>query len=203
MATLALGMIVLDEEQGLPLALASARSWADEVVIAVDRRTTDRTREVVADVAPEARLLELEFIDFAQMRNAVVAAIESDWVLMLDGDEVLQGDPRPLLAERPAIWEFPRRHWMDFERTVPAPDDRFFPDRQARLFPADGRVRLERPVHEVPEGLRKRRCRSVVIHHFKEPLRSEEQKRRRRACFLELVKRGQEEGHRFRKGKDY
>ena len=62
-----------------------------------------------------ARVVEVEFENFAQMRTAAVAAVRSDWVLMLDADETLEGDPRPLL-ERPAIWEMPRRHWADLER---------------------------------------------------------------------------------------
>ena len=41
MPSLALAMIALNEEQGLPLAVASVRSYVDEIVVGVDRRTTD------------------------------------------------------------------------------------------------------------------------------------------------------------------
>jgi glycosyltransferase involved in cell wall biosynthesis len=198
--TLALAMIALNEEEGLPLTVASVRGLVDEVVVAVDSRTTDRTR-TVAD--RRARLLDVEFTDFAQMRNAALDAVTADWVLMLDADEILEGDPRPLLAKGPAIWEFPRRHWADLGRTRPAPDDRFYPDRQARLFPRDPRVRFERPVHEVAHGLRRRRTTDVVIHHFKDALRSRETLAARSRLYEELMARGRANGHRFRKGKDY
>lgn len=198
MPSLALVVIALDEEEGLPLALASARGLADEVVVAVDSRTTDRTREVAGD----ARVVDLEFEDFAQMRNEALALATADWVLMLDADEILEGDPRPLLG-RPAIWEFPRRHWLDFARTRPAPRDRDFPDRQARLFPNDPRVRFVRPVHEVATGLKRRRSREVTIHHLKDALRTPATLAARERLYARLLAQGLADGHRYREGKDY
>jgi len=196
--SLAVALIALNEERGLPLALASVRDIADELVVAVDSRTTDRTREVAAG----ARLVEVEFSDFAQIRNAALDAVTADWVLFLDADETLEGDPRPLL-DRPAIWEFPRHHWCDLERTRPAADDRDYPDRQARLFPNDGSVRFFRPVHEVARGRRRRRAKDVCLHHFKEALRDAELLADRARLYDDLVRRGLEGGHRFRRGKDY
>jgi glycosyltransferase involved in cell wall biosynthesis len=198
MPTLGLAVIARDEERGLPLALASAAAYVDEVVVAVDHRTADRTREVAAG----ARVIDVVFEDFAQMRNAALQAVRSDWVLMLDADEVIEGDPRPLLG-RPAIWELPRRHWLDLARTRPAPDDAFFPDRQGRLFPNDPRVRFERPVHEVVKGLRRRRSTDVVLHHLKDALREPATLAARRRLYEDLVARGREAGHRFRRGKDF
>ena len=197
MPSLALAVIALDEERGLPRALASVSAVVDEVVVVIDSRTTDRTREV----AGGARVVEVVFEDFAQMRNAALDAAGADWVLMLDADEILEGDPRPLM-DKPAIWEFPRRHWKDLACTEPAADDRFYPDRQARLFPNDPRVRFERPVHEIVRGLRRRRTQDVVIHHFKEALRAPETLAARKRLYLDLVDRGRRAGFSFRKGKD-
>ncbi|MHC4134113.1 MAG: glycosyltransferase [Planctomycetota bacterium] len=201
MVSLALAMMALNEEHGLPLAVASVRSYVDEIVVGVDRRTTDGTREAVE----EATVFDLDFVDFAQMRNDVLARVRSDWVLMLDADEILEGDPRPLLTRlpRPCIWEFPRRHWLDFARTRTAPEDDLYPDRQARLFPNDGSVRFERPVHEVAEGLRKKRSFDQVIHHFKRAMRDDALIAERDRLYLSLVERGLAVGYRFRKGKDY
>ncbi len=200
MPTLGLVVIALDEELGLPLTLASVRDVVDEMLVAVDSRTVDGTREAARDAG--ARVVEVDFEDFAQMRTAAVAAVRSDWVLMLDADEVLEGDPRPLLQRR-AIWEMPRRHWADLERTRPAAEDRAFPDRQARLFPNDPRIHFVRPVHELPKGLRVRRTKSPVIHHLKEALRDPATLAARRAQYRELLERGLGQGFRFRRGKDY
>ncbi len=197
MPRLALVVIARDEEAGLPLTLASVRGVVDEVVVAVDSRTTDRTREVAAG----ARVFELPFRDFAQMRNEALRAATADWILMLDADEVLEGDPRPLL-ERTCIWEFPRRHWLDLERTRPAPDDRFYPDRQGRLFPNVPALRFERPVHELARGFKRRFSGSCVIHHLKEALRTPGLLEERRRLYRELVEMGRKEGFRFREGKD-
>lgn len=167
--SLALVMIARDEEQGLPRAIASVRDYVDEIVIAVDSRTTDRTREV----APGARVFDVTFEDFAQMRTAAMRAAKSDWILMLDGDETLEGDPRPLLRGR-VIWQMSRRHWADLERRKPAAADRGYPDRQARLFPNDPCLRFERAVHELAEGFPVKTAAYPLIHHFKDALRSPE-----------------------------
>jgi len=194
---LALVVIARDEEVGLPLTLDSVRDVVDEVVVAVDARTTDRTREVAAG----ARVLDVAFRDFAQMRNEACHAATADWVLMLDADEVLEGDPRPLL-ERPCIWEFPRRHWSDLARTRPAPDDRFYPDRQARLFPRGPGLFFERPVHELVRGYKRRYTDACVIHHLQRALRAAPLLDERRRLYRELAERGRREGFRFREGKD-
>ena len=49
MPSLGLAIIARDEEAAVPLAIASARPYVDEVVVAVDSRTTDRTRQVAED----------------------------------------------------------------------------------------------------------------------------------------------------------
>lgn len=197
MPSLALVVIARDEERGLPMTLDSVRGVVDEVVVAVDSRTTDGTRSVAAG----ALVFDFEFVDFAQARNEAIRRARSDWVLVLDADETLEGDPRPLLA-RPAIWEFPRRHWRDLARTAPAEDDRFYPDRQARLFPNVPGVFFERPVHELVRGFRRRFTDAVVIHHFKEALRPTEILEERRRLYRALAERGRREGFRFREGKD-
>ncbi|MGQ0613215.1 MAG: glycosyltransferase [Planctomycetaceae bacterium] len=197
MPSLALVVIARDEEVGLPLTLASVQGVVDEVVVAVDSRTRDRTREV----AGGARVFDVAFEDFAQMRNEALRGASADWVLMLDADEVLEGDPRPLLA-RSCIWEFPRRHWLDLERTRPAPDDRFYPDRQGRLFPNVPELRFERPVHELARGFQRRFSDSCVIHHQKEALRTPALLEERRRLYHGLVEKGRKEGFRFREGKD-
>jgi hypothetical protein len=191
--TLALVMIARDEADLLPRAVDSVRAYVDEIVIAVDSRTTDGTRKAV----PGARVIDVEFEDFAQMRTAAMRAARSDWILALDPDEVLDGDPRPLMRTR-AIWELPRRHWMDLERATAAPEDRDYPDRQRRLFPNDPRIRYERPVHELVVGIRAKRAKSPVIHHFKRALRPDTALEERRRLYGRLKERGLAQGFRYR-----
>jgi len=194
--TLALVVIALNEERGLPLALASARPYVDEVVVGLDRRTRDRTREA----AEGARIIDLDFTSFSQMRNDAMRHATADWILMLDADETIEGDPRPLLKRGPAIWEFPRRHWRDFARSIAAPEEALWPDRQGRLFPNSPLVRFERPVHEICKGLRRRRTTDVVLHHFKHALRSPGLIAERRALYDRLMEVGRALGYRYREG---
>ncbi len=64
-------------------------------------------------------------------------------------------------------------------------------------------MRFERPVHEVAEGLKKRRSLDHVIHHFKRAMRDDALIAERDRLYRSLVERGLAAGHRFRKGKAY
>jgi len=74
-----------DEEEQLPAALASVTGWASEIVVVVDPRTTDRTRDVAAGSG--ARVLEHPFESSAAQSNWGLDRCGNDWVLVLDADE--------------------------------------------------------------------------------------------------------------------
>ncbi len=84
-ASLAVLLTARDEEEQLPKALASVSGWVDEVVVVVDPRTTDRTREVAR--AAGARVLEHPFSSSAAQCNWGLEQCSSRWVLVLDADE--------------------------------------------------------------------------------------------------------------------
>jgi len=133
--SLSLVVIARDAEEGLPRLVTSVRDYVDEIVVVHrDPMSTD----------------------LAQMRTEAARAAKSDWVLVLDADETLEGDPRPLLRD-PAIWRLPRRHWTDPDRKAPAAADRGYPDLQARLFPNDPSV-----------GLKAKTAPYPLIHRFEE-----------------------------------
>lgn len=75
----------LNEEQQLPAALASVEGWPAELVVVVDPRTGDRTREVAASHG--ARVLEHAFESSGAQSNWGMAQCRTDWVLVLDADE--------------------------------------------------------------------------------------------------------------------
>lgn len=91
---LSLCMIVKDEEQFLDQCLDSAAELVDEVVI-YDTGSTDRT----VDIAERrgATVIEGHWDDdFARARNAALRECSGTWILWLDADETLEGDPRAL-----------------------------------------------------------------------------------------------------------
>ena len=80
----------LNEEKNLPDALASAKSWVDEIIV-VDMYSEDRTREIAESFGAKVYLHErLDFADPA--RAFALSKATGDWVLILDADErVLPG----------------------------------------------------------------------------------------------------------------
>jgi tetratricopeptide (TPR) repeat protein len=87
MFTLGLSMIVRNAEKELRPCLESARPLVDQIVIA-DTGSTDRTREIAAEFG--ATIISFPWNDnFADARNAALAPVTTDWVLVLDADEEL------------------------------------------------------------------------------------------------------------------
>ncbi|MDP3714523.1 MAG: glycosyltransferase [Mycobacteriales bacterium] len=88
-------LIVRDEQERLPLCLASLRDVVDEVVVA-DTGSLDGT--VAIAVAMGARVVHIPWTDdFAAARNAALEHARSDWVLHIDADEVVAAVDVPAL----------------------------------------------------------------------------------------------------------
>lgn len=85
--TLALSMIVKDGEATLDRCLASVRGVVDEIVVA-DTGSSDRTVDICARHGAKVIAIPWEN-DFAKARNASLGQVRSDWVLVLDDDELL------------------------------------------------------------------------------------------------------------------
>ena len=86
MPRITLTMIVKDEQERLPSALASVQGAVDEIVI-VDTGSTDQT--VAIAEAAGAVVVHHPFDDFASARNAGLSAVTGAWTLTLDADERL------------------------------------------------------------------------------------------------------------------
>ncbi|HBV85549.1 MAG TPA: glycosyl transferase [Desulfosporosinus sp.] len=91
-ATVSLCMIVKDEEDCLLAAIQSVRDVADELIV-VDTGSIDHTPQLV--LAAGAKLFHIEWTkDFAAARNFSLEQAASDWIIVLDADEVLEAiDP--------------------------------------------------------------------------------------------------------------
>lgn len=103
--TIALCMIVKDEEEMLPGCLEAVHEWVDEIVI-VDTGSTDRTREIAAEFG--ARIVDFPWTgSFSEARNTSLEGVTSDWILYLDADEHLVEDDGRHLRE------YARRPWVE------------------------------------------------------------------------------------------
>lgn len=93
--SVSLCMIVKDEESNLADCLESVREFVDEMVV-LDTGSGDRTIEIAQSAG--AKVHSFEWCDdFAAARNAALNYIETDWVLVLDADEVLVSGAVPAL----------------------------------------------------------------------------------------------------------
>jgi tetratricopeptide (TPR) repeat protein len=95
--SLSLCMIVRDEEATLSDCLESVRSLVDEMVI-VDTGSRDRTLEIAHSFGATTHSIPWEN-DFAAARNYALQQVHSDWVLVLDADEVLLPEIVPSLRQ--------------------------------------------------------------------------------------------------------
>jgi len=133
--------IVLNEEEYLAASIESVYPLANRIIIVEggndfavranwcgpDKRSTDRTLEVIAGLTdPEGKieLIQGAWRDKTEQRNAYAARLRpGDWMLLMDGDEVFGEDGLWRLSYLmhhheviiPSFWSF----WNDF-RTVGA-----------------------------------------------------------------------------------
>ena len=155
----------LNEEHNILDCLESL-AWADRRVVFIDSRTTDRTAELAQQVGAE--VMQHPFENFAQFHNGAMDRVEADWIFFVDADE----RATPELAEEvrsitdgtreEVAWSVPRHNYIFGRLTLGAG---WYPDYQSRLL-LRGRVRWERPVHEVivadgPQGYLK----NPLIHY--------------------------------------
>jgi glycosyltransferase involved in cell wall biosynthesis len=84
--SVALVMCVKNEEKGLERAIKSCRYFADEIVIAVDNSSTDKTEEIAKKYATTLKHFDW-CDDFSKIRNFAHEGVKSDWCFFLDGHE--------------------------------------------------------------------------------------------------------------------
>jgi len=131
--TLSVAMIARNEEAKLPRTLDSVR-WADEIVI-VDSGSTDRTPEIARSYGAK-HSFHRDFQGFTPQKNLAIDACTSDWIYLLDADEVvppeLADEIRQTIANPKfdAYWQ-PRLN-LFLGRWIR--HGGFYPDRKLRLF---------------------------------------------------------------------
>jgi glycosyltransferase involved in cell wall biosynthesis len=76
-------IIAYNEAEKLAQAINSVL-WADEIVV-VDSYSTDNTAEIAESMG--ARVVQVEFKGFGDLRNQAIAACQYEWIFSLDSDE--------------------------------------------------------------------------------------------------------------------
>jgi glycosyltransferase involved in cell wall biosynthesis len=128
--------------------------WADEIVV-VDSNSTDHTAELATSLG--ARVVQVPFKGFGDLRNQAVEACWHEWIFSLDADERCTGAVRDeilgVLAGSPAndIYRVPRRNYL-MGRWIRGSG--WYPNfRQPQLFRKGSMRYTLDPVHEGFESL--------------------------------------------------
>lgn len=138
-----------NEAENLNRCLTSIREIADEIIV-FDLSSSDDSAKVGRTFG--AKIISHPHVDYVEkVRNESIRAAQSEWVLLLDPDEIVS----PALAEKIkkliqdkniSAYNFPRKNifwgtWISHTN--------FWPDRQIRLFQKDKICWPER-IHTYP-----------------------------------------------------
>jgi len=146
-------ILAYNQAEKIEAAVASVL-WADEVLV-VDSFSTDGTREFATALG--ARVVDVPFHGFGDLRNRALEHCTHDWIFSLDSDErcteAVRDEILALIAGAPAhdVYLVPRRSYM-MGRWIKGSG--WYPNfRQPQLFrKGTMRYTLE-PVHEGYENL--------------------------------------------------
>lgn len=167
--TLALCMMVKNEQQFLPYCLGSIYKFCDEIVV-VDTGSTDRTIEIAKSFG--AYVIEAPWKDdFALIRNISQSAVKSDWIIWLDGDEVVSDSgakkiKQQLINDSSAdFWLCPRvNFWKTLKSAI------WYPDSQYKIYRNNIGLKWKGKIHEKiydeNNMNHRRRLKQTDVHTF-------------------------------------
>mgnify|MGYP000900495665 FL=1 len=148
MSKISVYIIAYNEAQKVAATIESVR-WADEVIV-VDSWSTDGTPDIAAKLG--ARVVQVEFKGFGDLRNRAIEACTHEWIFSLDADErctpAVERELRAVTQSADALdaYWMPRRNyfmgrWIRYSGWYPN-------YRQPQLF-RKGRMAYDnKPVHE-------------------------------------------------------
>lgn len=163
MSSVSLCVISRDGERRLPQLLAMVEDHVDQMVVGVDSRTTDRTREIAQ--AFGATVYDFEWQDhFGKARNTALERATSEWLLILDDDELPDAEFLQALRELindPAIdgYQVLGAHYLDGKFA-----NCWYPSWHLRLFRSH--CRYDGRVHEAPVGIARMGTAPGHVLHF-------------------------------------
>jgi glycosyltransferase involved in cell wall biosynthesis len=141
-------IIAYNEAEKVRATLESVQ-WADEVIV-VDSHSTDGTANIAAQKG--ARVVQVEFKGFGDLRNQAIAACTHPWILSIDADErctpQVAKEVRGIVNDPTSadVWRVPRRNFF-MGRWIR--HSGWYPNyRQPQLFRKGSMTYDLKPVHE-------------------------------------------------------
>lgn len=190
MATLSLCMIAKDEEGFLQDCLENVKDIVDEMIIGIDSRSRDGTKDIAEKAG--AKVFGFDWNDdFSAARNRTLERATSNWILVLDPDELLDDagktEIKKLINNKENClkdvlgFKLDQRTYIPKEGTEPVKttDSSRIPEyfsghessKLVRLFRNNTKIRFRNKVHELVEhSIRDAGGEildtSVILHHF-------------------------------------
>jgi glycosyltransferase involved in cell wall biosynthesis len=141
-------IIAFNEAEKIRAAIGSVL-WADEIVVA-DSHSTDGTPQIAEALG--ARVVQIDFQGFGDLRNRAIEACRGDWIFSLDSDERCTPEVRDEIlaivasADALDVYRVPRRNWF-MGRWIR--HSGWYPNfRQPQLFRRGAMAYTPEPVHE-------------------------------------------------------
>jgi glycosyltransferase involved in cell wall biosynthesis len=148
MPTISVYIIAYNEVEKVRLAIESVL-WADEIIL-VDSHSTDGTAALATSLG--AKVVQVEFNGFGDLRNRAIAACSKDWIFSLDADERCTPEAaaeiqRLVTTDGPhEVFHTPRRNFF-MGRWIK--HSGWYPNyRQPQLFRRGAMTYDMKPVHE-------------------------------------------------------
>jgi glycosyltransferase involved in cell wall biosynthesis len=148
MSLISVYIIAFNEAEKVRAAIESVR-WADEIVV-VDSWSTDGTANLATELG--AKVVQVEFKGFGDLRNHAIAACSHEWIFSLDADERCTPEAaqeiRELTGSANALdaYHTPRRNFF-MGRWIK--HSGWYPNyRQPQLFRKGAMRYDQKPVHE-------------------------------------------------------
>ena len=192
--TISVVMIVKNEEQFLQSCLHSIHHLADEIIIA-DTGSTDSTKEIAQKFT--AKVFDIPWEnDFSKARNHALTHAQSDWILILDADEIIDSTDIPLIKDaihHPEIagYQVVTKNYTkntSLSNFTPTPGDKlassfpgYIPSIKVRLFQNNAHYCFSGQVHELVEPSIHNQHGKITplpmfIHHYGEHRQNEQEK---------------------------
>ena len=150
--TLAVALIVKNEEKHLKACLDTVKDWVDEIVI-LDSGSSDATKSIALEYTDKFFVNE-DWQGFGTQRRLAQQHVESDFVLWLDADERVTPElklniQQAVAANKPnTLYKISRLSWV-FGRYIRHCG--WYPDRVVRLYPTTMTQYNDALVHEKVE----------------------------------------------------
>ncbi|CAN2041717.1 (heptosyl)LPS beta-1,4-glucosyltransferase [Candidatus Magnetomoraceae bacterium gMMP-15] len=149
MSKISVYILAYNQADKIKPAIESVR-WADEIIL-IDSYSDDGTTEIAESMG--ARVIQVEFNGYGDLRNQAIAACSYEWIFSLDSDERCTPEARDEILEiinsdnSADVYHVPRKNffmgeWINYSG--------YYPDyRQPQLF---RKGRLEYKLDRVHEG---------------------------------------------------